>query len=64
MRSFYDGDTYVHLPGPLGYLDEPFMMVAGGLARWIAPAKPTLVKSDVTGKEALAVKDSTGTTKL
>ncbi|KAF4537266.1 uncharacterized protein LTHEOB_1457 [Lasiodiplodia theobromae] len=42
MRSFYDGDTYVPLPGNIGLIDEAFMFVMGNLAKLLAPSKAKL----------------------
>ncbi|KAL4882810.1 hypothetical protein BJY04DRAFT_35223 [Aspergillus karnatakaensis] len=39
LRAFWDGDTYLALPVGVRVLDEAFMLVFGGLAKMIAPAK-------------------------
>jgi len=44
IRAFYDGDTYMALPGGIGLLDELFTTVVGGAAKWWYPRK-TVVPS-------------------
>jgi len=39
MRSFYDGDTYMALPGGIQLLDEAFTTVVGGVLKWMYPRK-------------------------
>lgn len=39
LRGFYDGDAYIALPFGIGVVDEAFMSVAGGLAKFFYPQK-------------------------
>ncbi|KAH8821367.1 hypothetical protein F5884DRAFT_767545 [Xylogone sp. PMI_703] len=39
LRVFYDGDTYVALPGNIKLLDQVFMTIFGFIAKGFVPAK-------------------------
>ena len=58
MRAFYDGDTYVGLPGNLKIIDQVFMNLVGTIARAFAPAKLVLVQGGGGKKDALAAETS------
>jgi len=47
MRAFYDGDTFVSLPGGFKTLDYVFLSIVGFIAKAFVPAKPSAVKSKV-----------------
>ncbi|KAH6718839.1 hypothetical protein BKA61DRAFT_712824 [Leptodontidium sp. MPI-SDFR-AT-0119] len=47
MRVFYDGDTFVSLPGGFKVLDYVFMTIVGFIAKAFVPAKPAAVKTKV-----------------
>lgn len=42
MRAFYDGDTYMALPGGIGLVDEVYTTVVGGVAKWMYPKKTAM----------------------
>jgi len=42
MRSFYDGDTYMALPGGIKLFDQVFITIVGGVAKWMYPRKTVL----------------------
>ncbi|KAH7058936.1 hypothetical protein B0J12DRAFT_772673 [Macrophomina phaseolina] len=42
MRAFYDGDTWVALPGNIGIVDQAFTLVFGTIAKLIESPKATL----------------------
>jgi len=44
MRAFYDGDTYISLPGNIKLLDRIFITVVGFVSKAFAPTKPTALK--------------------
>jgi len=44
MRAFYDGDTYVPLPGNIKLLDELFTTIVGFVSKAFVPAKLRAVK--------------------
>lgn len=45
MRAFYDGDTYVALPGGIKIVDEAFTTVVGGVMKWMYPRKAAVIPS-------------------
>ncbi|KAH7403694.1 hypothetical protein BKA64DRAFT_669692 [Cadophora sp. MPI-SDFR-AT-0126] len=47
MRAFYDGDTFVSLPGRFKVLDYVFLSIVGFIAKAFVPAKPSVFKSKV-----------------
>ncbi|KAK5113198.1 hypothetical protein LTR62_003534 [Meristemomyces frigidus] len=53
LRSFYDGDTYMALPGGIKLLDEAFITVVGGIVKWMYPRKKKVVvpSASITAKE-------------
>jgi hypothetical protein len=44
MRSYYEGDGYVPLPGNMRWLDELFVNVLGFIATFFAPKKPSSLR--------------------
>jgi hypothetical protein len=44
MRSYYEGDGYVPLPGNMRWLDELFVNVVGFIATFFAPKKPSSLR--------------------
>ncbi|KAK5156763.1 hypothetical protein LTS14_004976 [Recurvomyces mirabilis] len=48
MRSFYDGDTYVALPGGIKVLDEAYTTVVGRFMKWMYPRQKTVLPSAST----------------
>jgi hypothetical protein len=44
MRSYYEGDGYVPLPGNIRWLDELFINVLGFIATFFAPKKPASLR--------------------
>ncbi|KAH7329903.1 hypothetical protein BKA65DRAFT_480081 [Rhexocercosporidium sp. MPI-PUGE-AT-0058] len=45
MRVFYDGDTFVSLPGGFKMLDYVFLTIVGFIAKAFVPAKPSAIKT-------------------
>lgn len=56
MRAFYDGDTYVALPGAIKFLDQAVTIVLGGFAKWWHPRKRPALPSMGTSAENAADK--------
>lgn len=44
MRSYYEGDGYIPLPGNMRWVDELFVNVVGFVATFFAPKKPAALK--------------------
>ncbi|RFU34708.1 hypothetical protein B7463_g1637, partial [Scytalidium lignicola] len=44
LRVFYDGDTYISLPGNVKIFEQVFMSVFGFIAKGFVPAKPKYLK--------------------
>lgn len=52
IRSFYDGDTYIALPGGIRAVDETVTWALGALSKWWRPATKAVVPSDAVSKVA------------
>lgn len=46
VRVFYDGDTYIALPGNIRILDQLFTWTVGYIASWIVPRKKVAVDGE------------------